>query len=412
MSYQFSLVPRDVLFLRDARPMAAADAGKGANWPRPDQLYSAVHHTFLTQWPSMQEWEGGEHTRNLPADKNQNSSFRFGALRTFGPFPMKDGEVYLPCPLDLGMEVIKSGNTDLPAPLTHAFISRQEGKVSFPAWVPGSAFKAYLAGETPDLSRVEDNDLYGVDRNIGIAIDPATGTTVEHKLYQAEYLRLQKDVSLFFEADCVLKPKGLSGTVDVFARPDMPRHLVMGGQQGICSLEKISNLKSEISNLSSNYATNITTWYLRWTLLTPAVFRGGWLPGWIRAADGRVMLPKSRVDRGPGESRTAWKARQNAAGSFAGATLIAARVGKAVAFSGWDERAFKKPDMPDPQKWIGAPKPTMLAVPAGSSYVFKCQDVDEAKALAQVLDYPNRRSDFFGEKGFGVGVSSSITVQK
>ena len=46
----YELTPRDVLFFRDARPMDVDksrkddifNVGHGANWPRPDQLFSAV----------------------------------------------------------------------------------------------------------------------------------------------------------------------------------------------------------------------------------------------------------------------------------------------------------------------------------------------------------------------------------
>ena len=172
--HSFTMIPQDVLFLRDARPMEAADAGLGANWPRPDQLYSAIHHALLRKWPEPQTWEGnGEHTfrnKKLPEnkgrskDKNENSSFRFGALKTSGPFPAKGGTVYLPCPLDLGMKLIPipEGQTDLPAPLTHAFLSKNEGKTTFPQWIPTEMYRRYMRGEDvakPDLDKIDITKL-------------------------------------------------------------------------------------------------------------------------------------------------------------------------------------------------------------------------------------------------------------
>ncbi|MBP5509338.1 MAG: hypothetical protein J6Z49_00295 [Kiritimatiellae bacterium] len=47
MGYRLKLIPRDVLFFKDARPMEASDAGHGGNWPRPDQFYNAIHHALL-----------------------------------------------------------------------------------------------------------------------------------------------------------------------------------------------------------------------------------------------------------------------------------------------------------------------------------------------------------------------------
>ena len=385
MSYRVELIPRDVLFFKDARPMEASDAGCGGNWPRPDQFYNALRHAFLRQWPEMQEWEGELHTRR---EGDKDSSFRFGALKTICQFPCKDRELYLPMPLDWEMEVIPLRQTDLPSPLTHGFCAKSQEKRRNPQWLSRTTYEAYLKGEFPKVEN-EDAKLYGVDRNIGIGINAETSTTKDGAFYQAEYLRLCDGVTLAGEAECVIKPKRREGMVDVFAREDFPKDGIFGGQQGVCSI------KCGDGCLILPRPSDPDTSYLRWTLLTPALFNAGWKPGWI-AEDGKVLLPRKSVERLPGERREEWKKRQNAATGF-DAKLIAARIGKPVAFSGWDEQAK-------------APKPTVLAVPAGSSYVFRCASIDEAKALASVLNAPNRRSDLNGEKGFGIGLCSSIQV--
>ena len=390
MSYRMELMPRDVLFFKDARPMEASDAGCGGNWPRPDQFYNALRHAFLRQWPEMQDWEGELHTANERDRNRDKSSFRFGALKTIGLFPMKGGELYLPMPLDWEMEVIPLHQTNLPSPLTHGFCAKSQEKRRDPQWLSRTTYEAYLKGEFPKVKN-EDAKLYGVDRNIGIRINAETSTTKDGAFYQAEYLRLCDGVTLVGEAECVIKPKRREGMVDVFAREDFPKDCIFGGQQGVCILS-IGSGGLSLPRLSEK---EISTCHLRWTLLTPALFNAGWKPGWI-AEDGKVMLPRKSVERLPGERREEWKKRQNAATGF-DAKLIAARIGKPVAFSGWDEQAK-------------APKPTVLAVSAGSSYVFRCASIDEAKALASVLNAPNRRSDLNGEKGFGIGLCSSIQV--
>jgi len=395
MPHVFQLTPQDVLFFRDARPMEAADPGRGAVWPRPDLLHAALHHAFLRQWPSIQtDWEGEPHMRGLKRDRNQDSSFRFGALRSLGPFPFRDGKVFFPTPLDWDMELRRCPGTDLPAPLQFALAARRREKRSFPAWIPDNEYAAYLRGEDAGRNPAPlKKPLFGNDRNIGIAIDPATGATIDGRFYQAEYLRLEKDVSMVFEAECLQKGKGL-GVTDVFARPDAPNRLVFGGQQGIAAFEP-APLATLLGDLAA--APDPATCFLRWTLLTPAVFAGGWRPGWVEASSGNVML-KNLSPRRPDESREDWKARQKAAPPFA-ARLVAACVGKPVPFSGWDLQSK-------------TPKPTRLAVPAGSSYVFECSAPAEAKALFPALSWPNRRSDSFGEKGFGVGLCSFIQPPK
>ena len=384
MKHAFNLEPRDLLFLRDARPMAASDAGLGANWPRPDQLWNALLNAFHRQWPEPQSWDGtGKHTfrdkqlaehDGKSKDKNADSSFRFGALKTFGPFPCKDDTFYLPCPLDLEMEMVPCQDTNLPAPLAHAFLPRKQGKQKAREWLSADDYARYLAGG--DLSDPSDPPkLYDVERNIGIAINGETQTTVKGQLYLAEYLRLRQGVALAFEAECDLKPRGRNEIIDLLARPDRPGTLVIGGQQGV------ARLRTQEARLRLPHA-EIKTPRLRWTLLSPAVFNAGWLPGWCR------------------DSRKVPEAQQAPLGSVmlpgAAARLIAARIGKPLAFSGWDLKT--------------GPKPTQLAVPAGSSYVFDCGTVEAARALATLL-HGRPRSDRFGEKGFGIGLCSSLPTQ-
>ncbi len=367
--HYFTLEPRDLLFMRDARPMEASDAGLGANLPRPDQLWNALINAFHRRWPDPQEWEGHRHHKR-PGDK-LNSSDRFGALKVCGPFPLKNETLYLPMPLDWEMELVPCGNTNLPAPLTYAFRDRQLGKKKHPQWISGQVYQKYLSGSI-GLPSTGEERLWNVERNIGIAIDSQTRSAAEKKLYQAEYLRLEKGVTLWFSGSCVLK-----GEVDVLSRFD-ETNLLIGGQQGVAGIHAAK--KYELPKPES-----ISTRYLRWTLLTPAVFRNGWLPDWCmdsrkdiaesaKAKIGTVMLKE---------------------GQFA--KLIAARIGKPSGFSGWDLQT-------------GGPKPTQLAVPAGACYVFDCQTPENAEQLAKLLNPPNRRSSVFGEKGFGIGICSSIAI--
>ena len=396
MKHTLDLTPRDLLFLRDARPMEASDAGLGANWPRPDQLYHALLSAFHLRWPHRQPWEGDEHTRQ---DERADITFRFGALKTAGPFPRKGGKLFFPRPLDLGMKLIKCEGTDLPPPLKYAFLPAVNGKVSLPQWVAEDTMKKYLAGwrfENDEEYKIKekDTDLFGSDRNIGIAIDPATGTTVEHKLYQAEYLRLQEGVTLACEASCEMKLKRQDRILDAYnpceTGNERIEQIVLGGQQGMWSVT-ISDGGLDFPMRPENQAP---TKFVRWTLLTPAVFNAGWKPGWLDA-DGRVMLPRTDAPVEPrrlGESRDEWRRRKNAVSSLR-ATLVAARLDKPIAFSGWD--------------LTFGPKPTVLAVPAGSCYVFKCETPEEAGVLATTLER-GPRSDLLGSNGFGIGVCSFI----
>ncbi|MCL2878560.1 MAG: hypothetical protein FWF13_07260, partial [Acidobacteria bacterium] len=292
MNHIFQLEPRDLLFLRDARPMGGSDAGFGANWPRPDQLWNAFINAFHRAWPDRQDWEGAAHTKRKSSDAggkrdNPHSSDRFGALKTVGPFPVdtKTGVVYYPAPLDLNMELIFCHGTNLSLPLTHAFRARTPGKKEPRHWLSADEYYRYMKDEP-----VGDDEptLYDIERYLGIEIDAVIGTAVKSKLYQAEYLRLidgfrSDDVrlALAFTASCDIFPKGAQSdsTVDVFEKLPKENSIIIGGQQGV------AHLRSAV--FSWIEPQEIISRYLRWTLLAPAVFRAGWIPGWC--ADSRKI---------------------------------------------------------------------------------------------------------------------------
>ena len=389
----FELEPRDVLFFRDGRPMDVDkdrkedvfNVGHGANWPRPDQLFSAVIHELLRN-PNAPEgdWYG-----------------KVTDLHVTGPFPMLGGEVYLPMPLDWDMALVKFddniGVTDIAKPLHSGFADRVVEKKSYPRWINVKDYVRYLKGEVgkgkdknePDEPENADKQLYGVEPRVGTTLDPATGASrrIENRYesgqYEAEYLRLCKGVRMVCEIETELAEK-LSGCLVRF-----------GGQGGLVRFKDAEiDLREKLATLPRGEPSR----FVRWTLLTPALFVGGWYPNWLEKSEdgvytGKVMIPMTKVLRRPGESRAAYRARMKEESKpFDTATLIAACIGKAIAFSGYDS--------------LGHEKPTELAVPAGSSYVFECKTTDEASKLVEALNL-KPLSDL-GEKGFGLGVCSYV----
>lgn len=389
----YELTPRDVLFFRDARPMDVDtsrkdvfNVGHGAHWPRPDQLFSAVIHELVRD-PSAPEgaWYG-----------------KVKDLRVTGPFPLRDGTLYLPMPLDWDMRLVAFdaalGTTDIPAPLTAGFADRVVEKKSHPKWIPVADYARYLRGEEgrgkdQTESDAPTNDdaslLFLREPRLGTTLDADTGASkrVDGKTgsgrYAAEYLRLGKGVKFV----CAVETERDAELKDRWVR--------FGGQGGLVRFEAADDLDARLCALLPGTPTR----FVRWTLLAPALFAKGWYPNWLEeTADGtrtgKVMLPMEEVLRRPGESRADYRARMNVERRpFETARLIAACVGKAVAFSGYDSQDREKP--------------TELAVPAGSSYVFACETVEEAKKLAAAL-HLKARSDL-GEKGFGLGVCSYVS---
>ncbi len=424
-THALTLTPRDLLFMHDARPMEASDAGLGANWPRPDHLYRAILSAFWRQWPQRDPAREGEKHTVTNHDRHKDNEFRFGALRTAGPFPCKDGTLFFPCPLDLAiddghhlrpMALCHADGTNIPKPLQYSFISPVLGKDTPPQWISADNYRKYLNGQPIDLDdEALSPKLFASDRNIGVAIDPESGRADDHKLYQAEYLRLENGVTMAALASCDQHAKGLEKSFDLLA--DLlaqNREIILGGQQGVVYVKDEPTDRFQLPALQQCPASADAPVYLRWTLLAPAVFPaignapGGWLPTWVDPHDARVLLrtPPKNLPRNPGESRDQWRQRRQG-DPITGATLVAARIGKPLFFSGWKVATSLDKTQ--------APKPTLAAVPAGSVYLFRCDNASAANALWQALNATdakgnivNRRSGSLGETGFGLGLCSIL----
>ena len=122
---------------------------------------------------------------------------------------------------------------------------------------------------------------------------------------------------------------------------------------------------------------------------------------------------KKSISRGQ-SGRDAWRKEVRAA-EFLKCCLVAARIPKPIVLTGWTGRrhllAHEKNS--DGTDLTPGPRRTLLAVPAGAVYYFQADSEDDARALADALNWhgtgdnqtiANRRSTLMGEKGFGLGV--------
>ncbi len=100
----YTLIPQDVLFFRDGRPMESA-GGHGARWPEPSLIFDALHAALHRAFPgdSRQPWEHPHRLgRSSDRDYSRPESQRFGSLQTIGLFPISDrGEWLFPAPQDV-----------------------------------------------------------------------------------------------------------------------------------------------------------------------------------------------------------------------------------------------------------------------------------------------------------------------
>ena len=398
--HEIEIEPRDILFFRDARPMDGASVGGGARWPLPVSFHEALFHAFKHRWPQRQEWEF-EHKHKTKKDnraESELSGLRFGGLHTIGPFPYADGGIWLPTPKDIdssGRQMVLRkplAKSDLPDFIEYTVGLRDKpDKREAPPWLPASEFVKYLSGGDVDVKKADGQPLYDVESRPGIAIDANTGTVdvggedEGGKFYIAEYMRLRPGVTMKGFARCSTRAHATAG-VDVmekFLQERSEFSFVFGGQRGVA----INNGRRKERPFWQEFKRGEGT-LVKWVLLTPAVFKGGWLPD-IVDENGRVCGKRERPRREDYASRAKWR-EAIAETPDISARLVAGCTGKPQTFSGWNER-------------IGGPRPTMMAVPAGSVYWFKADSREDADALVRSL-HGRCRSSFYGEKGFGFGV--------
>ena len=382
---EIEIKPRDVLFFRGGKPMGASAIGEGGGWPMPSVFHQAMLSAFHERWPDAKT----KHRKN-EHDKNQDSSFRFGDLQTVGVFPNVGNTVYFPMPADVqckdkeGTELCilepgeLSGKSDLPAPLELGLFKPGEATKEKPSkWISEEDLQKYLQEDVRALRKAPQ--LFDIESRPGIGIDPETRSTEEGMFYIAETLRLREGVSL----------KG-------FARGEMvgnyfsngrKSEFIFGGQRGVAFLDGVRDDTKQLPTLGKPSGTRI-----KWVLLTPAIFTGGWLPSWINSK-GEILkfgIPE-------GESKKSWRKRsveerKKKAVKTSLGKLVAACIPKPVPISGWKAQCGNE-----------GPRPTRLCVPAGAVYYF---ETESKQAATQLLKFLNgkRKSDIAAEKGFGFGV--------
>jgi len=110
------------------------------------------------------------------------------------------------------------------------------------------------------------------------------------------------------------------------------------------------------------------------------------------------MLRAGDIVRKPHEERLAWRCRIRKLPPN-NAKLVAVRIAGPRCFSGWDLgiRSDSKE-----QSSVGGPKATVFAVPEGSVYYFEAENLQAAEFLVAAL-HGRTLSDYFGEKGMGLG---------
>jgi CRISPR-associated protein Cmr3 len=401
--------PTDVLFFRDGIPMSAGQGrGSGSRLPFPSTLHEALRASLIAKHgrsdkeaafrPKEAPRKGGWLGKGKSAPSHGGSK-DYQSLRLTGPLPWHtEPGLLLPVPLDVAFnkerttlhrlsllqQSIASAGAFAPACLPVA-TTPPDKHGQFHGWWTVAQYQHYLAGET-DASQdafapIPTEDLWSAEHRIGLAIDPATSSAQEGQLFAGSYLRLKPDVRFCFQAQ-LGKPIGSEQS-----NLDSLDWLLLGGDRRLARLwPKNEDVFGDLRTPPVAPANDGPV-LLKWSLITPAIFAHGSLPGWCSHPTGKPDgLPVGHVRLGKSK-------RKNDSHDLPGsAALISWCLGRPQTVTGWD--ALKN-----------EAKPTQLAVPAGSVYYFLCQDAATATALAAKLHW-QPRSDHYGEKGCGYGLCS------
>jgi len=391
----YLIEPTDVLFFRDGIPMSAGQGhGSGCRLPFPSTLHEALRASLFAKH-GRRDGEVAFRPKDAPRTggwlgKGQSvkstGSKEYQSLRLTGPLPWHQQHgLLLPVPLDVAFD---KGKTTLhrlallPQPVQNTACipvatTPPDKHGQLHGWWTLEQYQRYLAGDSnakgDAFKPVSVDDLWQPEHRIGLAIDPGSSAAQEGQLFAGSYLRLKDEVRFCCQAQ-LAKPIGNEQT-----NLDSLDWLMLGGDRRLARLHRQDD--DDFARLrtppTSPHAEGPVL--LKWSLVTPAIFAHGSLPGWCK---------DSRKDR-PGGPLPDGRVCFDLPGK---AHLISSCLGKPQTITGWDTL-------------LEQAKPTQLAVPAGSVFYFLCQNAATANALAQKLHW-QPRSDHCGEKGCGYGLCS------
>ncbi|MGI6776496.1 MAG: type III-B CRISPR module-associated protein Cmr3 [Acetivibrionales bacterium] len=340
------ITPLDTLFFRNGKPfMMGVDTWADVIFPPPPSvIYGALRTLYFAN--HMDEFKKFFESKNEKDDPTKDLVIKGVYLKE------NSGGLMLHAPLDT--------------------VKRKKGKNKLYFLTPSEEKDCYSSLDTKLLLKSEENQLetveklyiehdyleyylQGLKRNmyfssldsqikiepkVGIRIDRNRHTSEQGEFYRAGMIRL-KDLSILVDYE------NLEGIPDTGI-------IKLGGEGKAASYRKVDDF-----SLPFTYKPCIRNKRFKLYLATPAIFRNGWLPGWLDEGLNGIKLK-----------------------------LIAAAVGKYITIGGFDIKERK-------------PKTMYRAVPAGSVYYFEVPEgVDEQKLIDS---FHNRCiSEYEKEKGFGL----------
>ncbi len=367
--------PNDVLMFRDGKPFAGGDDhfARGSFPPPPSTIYGALRAHILSQ-------KSGKFNtfKENPSEISRDIINEIGTPNELGTlkitfFALAENhnahiKQYFPIPTDMVREKGEDNNkfyilkpnivinenvlSDLPLGLHHVWYNTDKALKAVSGFLREKQMRDYLMGEAPN-GIVETKDLFVTEERTGIRKSRSLRSVETGGLYSVEYFRMQKGCGFILEVE---------GT-KLIAESGILR---LGGDHRsayyfTCQWEDIDPrpIKDKIKR-DKKFKT---------ILLTPAIFKHGWLPEGINknSLDGEINGIKVK--------------------------MIGACIGKPIGIGGFD---IVK----------GMPKDMKKAVPPGSVYYFELINDDVDKLFENL--WLKTLSDERKQEGFGITLIGGI----
>ncbi|RIH86866.1 type III-B CRISPR module-associated protein Cmr3 [Calidithermus roseus] len=364
------------LLFRDGRPFSAADGTETAARSLSLPLPSTVASFIRTQIGKAEGLNWSEHK----ALKEANS------WQVCGPLLARGNELLLPAPRDAVVYRGADGNAqvmkltpfsppdgadcDLPDGLLPLQVTQDVKPESGYNFWTAQSMTCWLLGE-----KVIPQKIAGLptETRVHVAMDPTRGKAKEGQLFSVAYrpLEMGKNPQTYQPASLRVRLSLPNGQT-----PAPIGHL--GGERRPVAVEVKESLSDYWFDcpeaIKKRFAELGKGARVRLVLATPALFEGGWKPGWIeKSGTGELHLPR-------GLARVRLK-------------LVSAAVGRREPVSGWNLRQ----NQPKRVRWMA---------PAGSVYFFEVEDGNPADLLESwlrpVSDNEQDRKDGFGLALWGV----------
>jgi CRISPR-associated protein Cmr3 len=355
----YRIIPNDTLFFRDGRPftMGAETWANPIFPPYPATLYGAIRSWLIFEKASLKEFYEGKLKEELGTKEEK------GNLKITGPIIAINDTLYFPVPKDMLVsdkpELVSLILSEKPSVFVSdnrfdkVLINKTEGKAEeAKGYLDMHSLIDYLKASENILTYTETRKLFISEPKIGIKRNIKTLQTEAGYLYRIPMIRVLENTSL------VVKIEGVS---------DIPEKgiIQLGGEAKTAKLLKADeDYFEELDRIDFDFQDNL----FKLVLITPAIFKKGWIPAWINENTLEGEKDGVRIK------------------------LSACSIGKYILIGGWDMAKDE-------------PKPMRKAVPAGSVYYF---EILEGKDKVKEVFHLQNISDIYPEEGFGLGLIGEV----